>query len=85
MNVGASPRSFARLKVTPMTPSIGAEIDGIDLSAEQDDETIAEIRAALLAHKVDVYKRQAGWSAGLPPYKTRERRLWFRRGPERLP
>ena len=26
MNVAASPRSFARLKVMPMTPSIGAEI-----------------------------------------------------------
>ncbi len=28
MNVAASPRSFARLKVMPMTPSIGAEIGG---------------------------------------------------------
>ena len=58
MNVAASPRSFARLKVMPMTPSIGAEIGGIDLSAEQDDETIAEIRAALLAHKVIFFRDQ---------------------------
>lgn len=41
-----------------MTPSIGAEIGGIDLSAEQDDETIAEIRAALLAHKVIFFRDQ---------------------------
>ena len=58
MNVAASPRSFARLKVMPMTPSIGAEIGGIDLSAEQDDETIAEIRAALLAYKVIFFRDQ---------------------------
>ncbi len=58
MNVAASPRSFARLKVMPMTPSIGAEIGGIDLSVEQDDETIAEIRAALLAHKVIFFRDQ---------------------------
>ena len=58
MNVAASPRSFSRLEVMPMTPSIGAEIGGIDLSAEQDDETIAEIRAALLAHKVIFFRDQ---------------------------
>ena len=58
MNVAASPRSFSRLEVMPMTPSIGAEIGGIDLSAEQDDETIAEIRAALLVHKVIFFRDQ---------------------------
>ena len=52
MNVAASPQSFARLKVAPLTPSIGAEISGIDLSQEQDDAVIAEIRAALLANEV---------------------------------
>ena len=65
MNVAASPRSFARLKVMPMTPSIGAEIGGIDLSAEQDDETIAEIREKLRAQedvvrRVDIVAPQTG-------------------------
>ena len=58
MNVAASPQSFARLKVAPLTPSIGAEISGIDLSQEQDDAVIAEIRAALLAHKVVFFRGQ---------------------------
>jgi taurine dioxygenase len=58
MNVAASPQSFARLKVAPLTPSIGAEISGIDLSQEQDDAVIAEIRAALLAHKVVFFRDQ---------------------------
>ena len=58
MNVAASPQIFARLKVAPLTPSIGAEISGIDLSQEQDDAVIAEIRAALLAHKVVFFRDQ---------------------------
>ena len=58
MNVAASPQSFARLKVAPLTPSIGAEISGIDLSQEQDDAVVAEIRAALLAHKVVFFRDQ---------------------------
>ena len=58
MNVAASPQIFARLKVAPLTPSIGAEISGIDLSHEQDDAVIAEIRAALLAHKVVFFRDQ---------------------------
>lgn len=49
---------FARLKVAPLTPSIGAEISGIDLAQEQDDATIAEVRAALLAHKVIFFRDQ---------------------------
>lgn len=58
MNVAASPQIFARLKVAPLTPSIGAEISGIDLSQEQDDAVVAEIRAALLAHKVVFFRDQ---------------------------
>lgn len=49
---------FERLKVAPLTPSIGAEISGIDLTQEQDDATIAEVRAALLAHKVIFFRDQ---------------------------
>ena len=58
MNVAASPQGFARVKVAPLTPSIGAEIAGVDLSQEQDDAVIAEIRAALLAHKVVFFRDQ---------------------------
>lgn len=51
-------RVFERLKVAPLTPSVGAEISGIDLREEQDDATIAEVRAALLAHKVIFFRDQ---------------------------
>ncbi len=58
MNIAASQRAFERLGVTPLTPAIGAEISGIDLSQEQDGAVIAEIRAALLAHKVVFFRDQ---------------------------
>src|SRR3546814_18011566 len=58
MNIVAAPHSFVRLKVAPSTPGIGAEISGIDLACEQDDATIAEIRAALLAYKVAFFRDQ---------------------------
>lgn len=58
MNLVTPPRAFARLTVAPLTPSIGAEISGIDLAEEQDDAVIAEIRAALLAHKVIFFRDQ---------------------------
>ena len=58
MALVASQRVFERVKVAPLTPSIGAEISGIDLAEEQDDATIAEVRAALLAHKVIFFRDQ---------------------------
>lgn len=58
MNIAAPRDAFTRLKVTPLAPCIGAEIAGIDLAHEQDDETIAEIRAALLTHKVVFFRDQ---------------------------
>ncbi len=48
----AEPRSFTRFSVDPLTPRIGAEISGVDLSGDIPDELIAEIRAALLTYKV---------------------------------
>jgi taurine dioxygenase len=44
--------------VTPLTPTIGAVIGNIDLSNELGDETIAEVRAALLKHKVVFFEDQ---------------------------
>lgn len=54
----ATPRSFTRFTVAPLTPQIGAEILDIDLSATLDDETIADIRAALLTYKVVFFRDQ---------------------------
>jgi len=41
-----------RIGVHPLTVRIGAEITGVDAGEPQSDETIAEVRAALVRHKV---------------------------------
>ena len=51
--------TFARFTVSPLNPRIGAEISGIDLRETLDDETLAEIRRALLVHKVIFFRDQA--------------------------
>ena len=47
-----------RIQVQPITPRIGAEISGVDLTTELPDETRAEIRTALLAHRVVFFRNQ---------------------------
>lgn len=54
----AEPRSFARFRVAPLTPRIGAEIEGVDLRESLADETIADIRSALLTYKVIFFRDQ---------------------------
>ena len=54
----AAPRTFSRFKVSPMTPRIGAEIEGVDLGGEIPDELIADIRSALLTYKVIFFRDQ---------------------------
>ena len=54
------PRSgFQRIAVEPLTPVIGAEIDGIDLSQPLDPATFAEIRDAIRQYRVIVFRDQA--------------------------
>jgi taurine dioxygenase len=48
----------AQIIVTRLTPHIGAEIGGVDLRDQLDPETIADIRAALNAHKVIFFRDQ---------------------------
>ncbi|MFA5121402.1 TauD/TfdA dioxygenase family protein [Zavarzinia sp.] len=43
---------FRHFGVTPLAPTIGARIEGLDLSAELDDEQAAELRRALDTHLV---------------------------------
>ena len=50
--------SGAPLTITPMSGTVGAEIAGVDLSCELDLATAAEIRQALLAHHVIVFRDQ---------------------------
>jgi alpha-ketoglutarate-dependent sulfate ester dioxygenase len=46
------------LDVRPLTTSLGAEVHGVDLAEPLDDGTVAELRAALLAHRVLFFRGQ---------------------------
>jgi len=52
---GALRSSFT---VARISPALGAEVGNIDLAVAQDDETIAALRAALVEHKVLVFRDQ---------------------------
>ena len=46
------------IDVVPLTPKIGAEIRGVDLRDDLDDETVAAIRSAWLEHAVVLFRDQ---------------------------
>jgi len=52
------PHSYARISVDPVTPVIGAEISGVDLSQPLDAETAADIRKALHNWRVVFFRDQ---------------------------
>ena len=50
---------MARATIEPITPAIGAEVSGISIAALGDDERLAaQLRDALLAHHVLVFRNQ---------------------------
>ena len=51
-------REFKTIEVAPLTPVIGAEITGIDLSKPLEDEQLAEVRQAFADHLVLVFRDQ---------------------------
>jgi taurine dioxygenase len=66
-----SPRDYSRIKIEPCGETIGAEVRGIDLAVAPDDETLAEIRHALLEWKVLFFRDQ---------HMTSEQQITFARG-----
>src|ERR1700722_7252857 len=46
------------VRISSVAGNIGAELSGVDLTRELSDDTIAEIRRALLAHKVVFFRDQ---------------------------
>src|SRR5688500_9136861 len=46
------------MMIRPLTAAIGAEISGVDLAQELDDDTVAAIRQALLEHLVVFFRDQ---------------------------
>ncbi len=49
---------YRRITPRPLSPSVGAEIEGIDLARLPDDATLAELRRALLEYKVIFFRDQ---------------------------
>ena len=49
---------FERIEVRPLTPRIGAEVHGVDLSQPLDEKTFGEIQAAYLKHQVIFFRDQ---------------------------
>ena len=61
MTAGVTPavaRATPELTVSPITGTIGAELSGVDLAQELSDETVAAIRAALVANRVVFFRDQ---------------------------
>lgn len=58
MNVHVGAEAFSRFEARPLTPRIGAELYGVDLSQALDDKMIADIREALLKYKVVFFRDQ---------------------------
>jgi len=54
-----APRQQTQLRLRPLTPLLGADVTGLDLRRPLDFATQAAIRAALLKHKVLVFRDQA--------------------------
>lgn len=49
---------FRRIEVAPIAGALGAEITGVDLSRPLDDETVSELRRALLDYLVIFFRNQ---------------------------
>jgi taurine dioxygenase len=52
------PQSHHRLTLRPLSPTVGAEVDGVDVATPLDDATLAELRRALLDYKVIFFRDQ---------------------------
>jgi taurine dioxygenase len=52
------PYDYQQISVRPLTPVIGAEVSGIDLSRKPSEEQLAELRHAFLTHHVLVFRDQ---------------------------
>jgi taurine dioxygenase len=50
---------FERISVAPLAGALGAEIAGVDLAGDLDNQTFDEIHRALLAHHVIFFRDQA--------------------------
>lgn len=59
MNIAVKPAAYTAFTPRPLSPSIGAELLGIDLARELSDGEIGEVRRALLEYKVVFFRDQS--------------------------
>ncbi|NIM27875.1 MAG: taurine dioxygenase [Gammaproteobacteria bacterium] len=50
---------YTRIRIEPLSPALGAEVSGVDLSGTLDDTLIAELRHAFLTHLVIFFRDQS--------------------------
>jgi taurine dioxygenase len=55
---GLEVTSYRKITVTPIAGSLGAEIGGVDLAHDLDDDLVAEVRRAWLRHLVVFFRDQ---------------------------
>ena len=48
--------SYQTIEVRPLTPTLGAEVSGVDLSAPLSDQQFQEIHDGLMAHQVIFFR-----------------------------
>ncbi len=58
MTINVDPAKFTYFDVSPISPTIGAELSGITLSGDLPDKAIEEVRNALLNYKVVFFRDQ---------------------------
>ena len=58
VDAALTPGSYAHFQPRPLSPTIGAELIGVDLAGPIDDSLIAEVRRALLEYKVVFFRDQ---------------------------
>jgi alpha-ketoglutarate-dependent taurine dioxygenase len=52
-------RGMGTIEVVPVTPVLGAEVRGVKLQPEMDEQDVAAVRSALLEHKVLFFRHQS--------------------------
>jgi taurine dioxygenase len=62
---------MADFEVVPVTPRLGAEVRGVSLAPDLTDAAIADIRSALLDHKVLFFRQQSFDPASLRAFAAR--------------
>lgn len=50
---------YTRIRVEPLSPALGAVVNGVELAEPLDESTVAEIRQAFLSHLVIFFREQS--------------------------